>query len=94
MLENYELLDTESLKYLCQLTFHAKLYKESNNYINEIILKEKKLDKNFQKLFVKVSQEVFLNEKLKLEELEREFKKLHLFSKTKKKKNKNEEEEE
>ena len=94
MLENYELLDTESLKYLCQLTFHAKLFKESNNYINEIILKEKKLDKNFQKLFVKVSQEVFLYEKLKIEELEREYKKLHLFSKTKKKKNKNEEEEE
>jgi len=94
MLENYELLDIESLKYLCQLTFHAKLFKESNNYINEIILKEKKLDKNFQKLFVKVSQEVFLYEKLKLEELEREYKKLHLFSKTKKKKNKNEEEEE
>jgi hypothetical protein len=94
MLENYELLDIESLKYLCQLTFHAKLFKESNNYMNEIILKEKKLDKNFQNLFVKINKEVFLYEKLKLEELEREYKKLYLFSKTKKKKNQNEEEEE
>jgi hypothetical protein len=94
MLENYELLDVESLKHLCLVTFHAKLFKESNNYLNELILKEKMLDKNFQRLLVKVNREILIGEKLKIEELEREYKKLYLFSKTKKKKNSNEEEEE
>ena len=48
MIENYESLNTESLKHLCQVTYHSNMNRECQIYLDTIINKDDKLDKEMQ----------------------------------------------
>ena len=74
MIENYEGMHSDSLKHLCQVTYHANMNRECQIYLDTIINKDDKLDKemqillpaNFKKIFYLLKNQIsMLNDELK-----------------------------
>ncbi len=91
MIENYESLNTDSLKHLCQVTYHSNMNRECQIYLDTIINKDDKLDKEMQILLPANFKKIFYLLKNQIRMLNDELKKLTKFSKKKNKKPKNNE---
>ena len=83
MIENYESLNTESLKHLCQVTYHSNMNRECQIYLDTIINKDDKLDKEMQILLPANFKKIFYLLKNQIRMLNDELKKLTKFSKKK-----------
>ena len=81
MIENYEKLKSNELKHLCHVTFRSNMNDECELYLEEIIKKDKRLERNMQILFAGNFKKIYLKLKNKIIVLENEYKKLQNFSK-------------
>ena len=88
MIENYEGMHSDSLKHLCQVTYHANMNRECQIYLETLINKEEKLDKEMQILFPTNFKKIFYVLKKQIMMLNEELKALTKFSKKKIKKKK------
>jgi len=86
MIENYEGMHSDSLKHLCQVTYHANMNRECQIYLETLINKEEKLDKEMQILFPTNFKKIFYVLKKQIMMLNEELKALTKFSKKKNKK--------
>jgi hypothetical protein len=86
MIENYEGIHSESLKHLCQVTYHANMNRECQIYLETLINKDEKLDKEMQILLPTNFKKIFYSLKNQVMMLNEELKYLTKFSKKKNKK--------
>ena len=86
MIENYEGIHSESLKHLCQVTYHANMNRECQIYLETLINKDEKLDKEMQILLPTNFKKIFYTLKKQVMMLNEELKALKKFSKKKNKK--------
>ena len=65
MLDNYENLKSNELKHLCHVTFRSNLNDECELYLEELIKKDKRLERNMQILFAGNFKKIYLKIKKK-----------------------------
>ena len=80
MIDGYEKMKSNELKHLCHVCYRIGMFEECNNYLYQIIERDKRLDRDLIVLLSGNFRKIYFKLKKRIKILENEYKKLILFS--------------
>ena len=80
MIDGYEKMKSNELKHLCHVCYRIGMFEECNNYLYQIIERDKRLDRDLIVLLSGNFRKIYFKLKKRIKILENEYKKLIVFS--------------